>query len=133
MTGDPFVGITEAAWQRTVVEAAGYLGWQCYHTAFSVRSAPGFPDLVCVRPGADGAPGRMVALELKRERGKATAAQERWIGLFAAVPGVAAMVARPSDWPTVEALLRGEADGAGDPEGSPAPVRLQTQYGSSST
>lgn len=93
---------TEAAWQKTVRQAAAMLNWRCYHTRFSFRSDPGFPDLICVKGN------RLVALELKSERGRVTAAQQEWIEAFAAVPGVTALIAKPNDWPAVEAALKGE-------------------------
>lgn len=94
--------VTEAAWQKTVRQAAAMLNWRCYHTRFSFRSDPGFPDLICVKYH------RVLALELKSERGRVTAAQQEWIDALAAVPGVTAMVARPSDWPAIERALNGE-------------------------
>lgn len=99
--------ITEKEWQRTVLDAASYAGWTCYHTFDSRRSAPGFPDLVIVKDG------RMLALELKTETGKTTPAQERWLEILGAVPGITARVARPSDWDDVLVLLNGAEDGDG--------------------
>lgn len=97
--------MTEKAWQQVILDAARWLGYECYHTAFSLKSSPGFPDLVCAHAGP---PPRLVAIEVKSERGRVTPAQARWIALFDAVPGVTAMVARPSDWDRVEAALKGE-------------------------
>ena len=86
-----------------VLTAAGYLGYRCYHTFDSRRSARGFPDAVCVKDG------RLLALEFKTERGKVSPEQEEWIAELADVPGVTAMIARPDDWDRVLALLQGEA------------------------
>jgi hypothetical protein len=94
--------MTEKQWQAVIVEAAQYLGFTVYHTEFSIRSSPGFPDLILAKPP------RLVVIECKAERGKVTPAQERWLSLFAAVPGVTAVCARPSDWPCIEKLLKSE-------------------------
>ena len=40
-------------------------------------------------------------------RGTPTPDQRAWVELFASVPGVTAMVAKPSDWDRVEAALKG--------------------------
>lgn len=92
----------ERDWQRTILEAARYLNWHVYHTFDSRRSAAGFPDLLLIKPP------RLLVIEVKTERGRVTAAQESWLALFAALPGVTALVARPSDWPAVEAVLKGD-------------------------
>ncbi len=95
-------GCTEAQWQATVIIAAQLLGWTCYHTFDSRRSAHGFPDLVLVHP-VHG----VRWLELKSEKGKTTPAQDRWIALLQEA-GERAGVYRPSDWPLVEQVLKGE-------------------------
>lgn len=93
--------VREKDWQQTIVEAAQCLGWHCYHTYDARRSAPGFPDLVCAREG------RMLAIEVKTERGTVSPHQAFWLDVLGTVPGVTAMVARPSDWEAIEAALRG--------------------------
>ena len=50
----------EDALQAQVLQAAGVLGWRCYHTKDSRGSQRGFPDLVLVRGG------RLIFAELKR-------------------------------------------------------------------
>lgn len=94
---------TERQWQDTILEAARRLNWTCYHTFDSRRSAPGFPDLCCVRAG-----GPLLFIEVKTERGTLTPAQRCWLGMLETVPGVLAMVARPSDWEHIESILRGD-------------------------
>jgi hypothetical protein len=89
----------ERDWQRTVVDLAEMYRWRVYHTFDSRRSEPGWPDLFCVKPG------RAVALELKTQRGRVTAEQYGWLGLLASVPGVDAMLARPSDLERVAQLF----------------------------
>ncbi len=98
--------ITEAQWQEQVIEYAQVRGWLVFHarpaltqkgkwlTAVSADGA-GFVDLVMARDG------QVVFAELKRMTGKLTDAQQVWI---AALPN--AHVWRPSDWDTVEAILR---------------------------
>ena len=77
---------------------AALLGWyHIYHTFDSRRSQVGFPDLTLVRDG------RLVFLELKTEKGKATAEQESWVAALALVPGVHAEIVYPRD---LDRLLR---------------------------
>ena len=61
-----------------------------YHTWSSVRSNPGFPDLVCCGPGG------ILFRELKTATGKVTAAQARWLERLRA-GGADASVWRPAD------------------------------------
>jgi hypothetical protein len=65
--------VTEAEWQRQVLELAGYYGWRSYHTYDSRRSTPGFPDLVLVRPP------ELLFVELKTDKGRLSAAQRDWL------------------------------------------------------
>ncbi len=66
--------MSERELQGHVVSAAVALGWLCYHTYDSRRSAEGFPDLTLARRG------QVLFVELKAERGKCTDAQLRWLG-----------------------------------------------------
>ena len=84
--------VTEAQWQTTVVEAAELFGWWVFHDHDSRRNQAGFPDLVLIRPP------RVLFLELKRETGKLTRAQDEVLGMLAECPGVETRVARPSNW-----------------------------------
>ncbi len=92
--------VTEREFQGAVIDLARALGWTVYHPWLSVRSAAGFPDLVLVRPP------RVVFAELKTERGRVSPAQERWLALLRACPGVEAYVWRPGEWNSVSAVLR---------------------------
>lgn len=94
---------TEVAWQRTVIEAAAMLGWHHFHVQYSIGSQRGFPDLVLVHPDHG-----VVYAELKSERGKVRPEQVTWINLLRDA-GQQAFVWRPSDWPFVERVLKGEA------------------------
>ncbi len=87
---------------QQIVDAARYFGWSVFHVFDSRRSAPGFPDLICAKEG------RMLAIEVKTEKGKVSPHQAFWLDVLGTVPGVTAMVARPSGWEDVERALRGE-------------------------
>ncbi len=108
---------TEAAWQKTVLKAAHLLGWSSYHSRFSVGSKAGFPDLVLWHPRF----GFFFA-ELKRESGRLTSAQAEHLeslgeaarAIADELPGyptarVVVGCYKPSDWETVERVLKGEA------------------------
>lgn len=110
--------VTEKAFQSRVVELARLYGWRVAHFHDSRRQvkpgvfvgdkdAAGFPDLVLVRPPD------LLVLELKRETGKTTEAQDEWLSSLVAC-GVEARVVRPSDWDWVRARLVGRvADATG--------------------
>ena len=70
---------TEREWTQQVIGLARLCGYLVYHTWLSVRSAPGFPDLVLVRPASDRSPGRIIYAELKSSTGRITPAQEHWL------------------------------------------------------
>lgn len=96
--------IPERDWQQQILDAARYLGFRCYHTYDSRRSAPGFPDLMCVRDG------RLLAIECKTATGKVSPEQAEWLAELALVPGVVALIARPDDWDEIEQLLKEAGD-----------------------
>ena len=98
--GDPG-RLTEAAFQRQVLDLAKLCGWRTYHTHDSRRSNPGFPDIVMVHPKR----GLVVFAELKREGGRTTQAQRDWLADLRQA-GVA-YEWRPSDWPEIVAVLTG--------------------------
>lgn len=92
--------ITEAAFQRSVLDLLEWHRWRCYHTRFSVGShGRGFPDVIACRRD------RCLALELKSERGKPTSDQESWL-LALADAGVEAHLVRPSDWAMLAELVK---------------------------
>ncbi len=91
---------TEKDFQRTVVELAKLRGWLVYRTWLPIHSPAGFPDLFLARRGA------AVALELKSERGKASDKQLEWIAALDAVPGITARLVQPSDWESIQEVLR---------------------------
>ena len=83
--------MTERQLQDAVLQLARLTGWLVYHTHCSIRSQPGFPDLVLVR-GA-----RVLWRELKSSRGRLTAAQSEWLDRLTAA-GQDADTWRPDDW-----------------------------------
>lgn len=92
--------ISETEFQEQVLEFARLSGWLCYHTHDSRRSAPGFPDLVMVRPPA------IIFAELKAEGGHVRPEQAAWLAVLGECPGVVVAVWRPGDWLEIEELLR---------------------------
>jgi hypothetical protein len=89
--------MTEAAFQKLVEQLARLMGWLCYHTHDSRRSAAGFPDLVLVRE-------RIIFVELKSATGRLSAEQERWIARLQTA-GAVVYLWRPTDWREIEATL----------------------------
>ena len=92
--------LTEREFQRQVMDLAGIFGWTVYHPMLSKWSERGWPDLAMVRPP------RLVFAELKRESGKTSEHQDRWLGLLHACPGVETYLWRPSDLDAIASILR---------------------------
>lgn len=65
--------VTEKEFQARVLTLARLNGWKTYHTHDSRRSAPGFPDLVLVRPP------RLIFAELKSAKGRLRPEQRVWL------------------------------------------------------
>ena len=105
--------ITEAEFQRTVIDMAHALGWLVHHTrpartgkgwTTPIQGNPGLPDLVMVSLGALPC---LVFAELKSERGREAAAQRRWADVLGRLGWpVVVRLWRPSDLPEIEAFLR---------------------------
>lgn len=94
---------TEAQFQSRVIALAESLGYLVYHTHYSRRSQPGFPDLCMVRDGV------LIFAELKRgPKEKPTAAQERWLSELRRT-GAMVYLWRPEDWQEIVSVLRGES------------------------
>ena len=81
--------ISERQLQEALIEAAGWGGWLAFHPYDSRRSAPGFPDLVLVRPP------ELIFWELKSAKGRVTPDQHQWIDALEQVPNIEAAVIRP--------------------------------------
>jgi len=84
--------MTEAELQARIKELALCLGWMYYHTRDSRRSDLGFPDLVLVRDE------NVIIAELKREKGRLTAAQETWGAALSNCKTVDYYLWRPAHW-----------------------------------
>ena len=93
--------MTEAELSRHIIAAAKECGWRCYHTFLSIHSPAGFPDLFLVRNG------KVLAWELKSDKGKALPAQQEWLDALALVPGIEAKVVRPADLEEAYKILAG--------------------------
>lgn len=91
---------TEKEFLGMVLRYARLRGWLAIHHFDSRRSQRGFPDVLAVRGG------RIVALELKTERGRVTEDQREWIRRLGECAGVEARIVRPSDWDEVLELLK---------------------------
>lgn len=64
--------VSERGFQLAVVDLAQLCRWRVFHVHDSRRSAPGWPDLVCLR-GA-----RFVAAELKSAKGRVRPEHRHW-------------------------------------------------------
>lgn len=93
--------MTERDLQAEVERIFERNGFTIYHTHDSRRSEAGFPDLVAIRVQPKP---RLVVAELKRAGRKPTAAQRKWLALFAAV-GAEVYVWHPSDLREIERIL----------------------------
>lgn len=91
---------------KAVRQLARLFSWRCYHTWNSLKSEPGFPDIVLCKPGEP-----VIFIELKTAKGKLTEAQEEWLEALAQAKGTEVYCWRPSDWPEIEARLRGKGQG----------------------
>ena len=91
--------MSEADFQRAVIDMARLHRWLVYHTQDSRRSAPGFPDLTMVRDG------KVIFAELKTDKGQLTEDQYLWLIELEAAQ-VKVFVWRPSDWREIEEILR---------------------------
>jgi len=101
--------VTERQFQAQVEKYLRLCGYLVYHTYLSIKSAPGFPDILAVKPGERGEAGRVLAIELKTIDGKISANQALWGEAFAAVGGnVEYFLWRPTDacWLEIERVAR---------------------------
>ncbi len=89
---------TEKEFQQAVVDLARLNGWLVYHPFDSRRSTPGYPDLTLARPP------RICYVELKTDKGRITAEQQKWLDALAKC-SVEVYVWRPSMWDEIERVL----------------------------
>lgn len=102
--------LKEIDFQRAVIEHAKAQGWECM--SFRKTASPGkdgkwrglanagWPDIIAIRGK------RMLALELKSEKGKATPAQRRWLTLLHHA-GAEEWIVTPSSAAELIGILRG--------------------------
>jgi hypothetical protein len=95
---------TEKAFMQAVLDLAKVYGWRVYHPYLSIRSAPGFVDIVAVRPP------RLLMIELKSARGQLTSFQQAWLDDLRACDGVEVFIWRPDDWEDLVRVLKGAPD-----------------------
>ncbi len=103
--------ITEADWERTVIDMAHAYGWTVAgfrpgRTANGWRTpvkadGTGWPDLFLVKDR------QAIAAELKSGTGRLAPVQQVWIDLLRAIPGITAVIWRPSDFEQVKTVLSG--------------------------
>jgi hypothetical protein len=87
--------VSEAQFQRAVVDLARIHGWRRRHNPDSRKEdgEPGFPDWIFLRGP------RLLIVELKKEDGKFRKGQPEWLDAFREIPSpfVEVHVWRPSD------------------------------------
>ena len=102
----PVPAESERSFQGRVLRVAKEHSFRTYHTERSDGSAPGFPDLVMVRPQSATRPGRLLIVELKSQRGKLTKDQAEWLSLLRhSIPGLEVYDWHPADWDTIVDIL----------------------------
>ena len=102
--------MTEAEFKNVVISVAKRYGWLIHHDlpamnsggrwATHVQGDAGFPDLLLIHPTG----AKILALELKSEKGRTSPLQKRWLMAFEQA-GVYATVMKPSDMEYVLYLL----------------------------
>lgn len=98
----PSLVITEAAFQRQIIELARLRGFKVFHVYDSRKSTgTGWPDLSLVRPKD----GRYIAAELKVGKNQPTRAQLDWLVALNAC-GVETHIWRPADLDYISEVLR---------------------------
>jgi len=111
--------MSEKVWQAQVLSLLTWCGFDAaltYHTHDSRHSQAGFPDLVAYRYRAGV--HTLCLVELKRQQGRVSPAQETWLAAFRAIAAVVngmtqtvrviTGVWRPSDRGRILELLRNE-------------------------
>jgi len=108
--------VTEAGFQKTVLEMAKTFGWRVAHfrpgltksgkwrTAVAA-DGKGFPDLVLARPTVTNSPGRLIFAELKVPPNDLTREQAHWIWLLENVAKAEVYVWTPAQWDEIERIL----------------------------
>ena len=91
--------VSEKELSLMVRQLAKLKGFDVYHTACSMYSDPGFPDLTIAKKD------RLIFAELKTEKGKLSQAQKDWLELLASTGKCEVFIWRPSSWPEIEEVL----------------------------
>lgn len=102
--------MTEADLSRAVVRYAELCGWRVMTwrntkaAGLRSHSALGFPDLILLRRA------RLIAAELKSEKGKLRPGQQEWLEAFQEA-GAQSYIWRPKDWTdgVIQFVLGGSA------------------------
>lgn len=81
---------TEQSFMRAVTDLAAIAGWRVFHPYLSIRSSPGFPDLVCTYPGEP-----VLYIELKLDGKQPTANQQAWLRALSHARGTEVHVWKP--------------------------------------
>ena len=103
--------MTEKEFMEAVIQLAKIHGYKVMHIRDSRRQVrpgvfvgdsdtAGWPDLICVHPKRK----RILAMELKADKGKLTEKQEGWLDALDQA-GVPSFVFRPRDMPLIQKLL----------------------------
>lgn len=103
------IEIAESEFQRTVIEYARLRKWRVAHFRTALMRSgrwatpvqgdgSGFPDLIIAGYG------RIIAAELKSEKGRTTPEQEDWLRVLS-LCGAETYVWRPSDWDAITKVL----------------------------
>ena len=107
------IKLSEKDFLAQVVDYARLKGWMVAHFYDSRRSiGAGFPDLVLCKEWfkwediANYGSATLCFLELKREKGKPTQAQQEWLDILSKVPSVIAKCVHPSEWQEIEDILK---------------------------
>ena len=101
--------------QSYISNAARANGWLVHHSrpgmmrsgkwATPLQGNPGLPDLILCKPPF------LILAELKSQAGRVSQAQQQWLLALGGVPGIKAVIWRPSAWldGTILRTLKGEA------------------------
>lgn len=92
----------EKHFTQSVRKVARQLGWMEYHTYSSLKSTPGFPDLVLAKPNK-----MIIFAELKMPNGKMTDYQKQWEQVLRASAGCQYFLWKPKDWDFIIEFLQG--------------------------
>jgi hypothetical protein len=90
--------MSEAQFQRRVIETAKWYGWLVHHSrparnsdgswSTPIDGDPGLPDLVLARDGV------VLLVELKKDKGRPSKGQLKWLAAL----GVHGRLWRPANW-----------------------------------